>query len=89
MYEVRYTEKALKTLKKIEKGKRGMIVGWIEKNLQGCDDPRRYGMPLEGGHKGKWRYRKGDYRIICDISDNEVLILILHIGDRKDVYRIL
>ncbi|MBT3320482.1 MAG: type II toxin-antitoxin system RelE/ParE family toxin [Clostridia bacterium] len=88
MYEVRYTKKALKTLEKMEKGKKGMIVAWIEKNLVGCDDPRRYGMPLKAGHKGEWRYRKGDYRIICDISDNEVLILVLHIGDRKNVYQI-
>ena len=86
-YTVEYTPQAVKQLKKLDKPIRMLIFGWIEKNLHNCSDPRRHGKSLTGNHSGKWRYRVGDYRIIADISDQKIKILILNIGHRKEIYK--
>lgn len=85
-YKVEYTARAVKELKKLDKPTRALIFGWIEKNLVGCEDPRRHGKALTANHRGQWRYRIGDYRIIADIQDDRILILIMTIGHRRDVY---
>lgn len=86
MYTVVFTEKALKALKKFDKSVSRMLIAWIRKNLDGCDDPRRSGKPLTGNHSGKWRYRVGDYRIMAEIEDEKVVIIILTVGHRKSIY---
>lgn len=63
-----------------------MIKAWIEKNLVGCENPRQHGKGLTANHSGRWRYRIGDYRLIAEIIENEVIILILNIGHRSDIY---
>ena len=85
-YKVEYTARAVKELKKLDKPTRALIFGWIEKNLVGCEDPRRHGKALTANHRGQWRYRIGDYRLIADIQDDRILILIMTIGLRRDVY---
>ena len=85
-YKVEYTARAVKELKKLDKPTRAFIFGWIEKNLVGCEDPRRHGKALTANHRGQWRYRIGDYRLIADIQDDRILILIMTIGHRRDVY---
>jgi len=50
-------------------------------------DPRQFGKPLHGDKKGLWRYRVGDYRLICDIQDQRVTVLLLALGHRKEIYR--
>ena len=59
---------------------------WIEKNLVGCIDPRALGKSLADDHKGKWRYRIGDYRLICEINDDELVILAITVGHRSSIY---
>lgn len=86
MYNVSYTPQAIKELKKIDKYTRTLILAWIEKNLIGCIDPRQHGKGLIANHKGKWRYRVGDYRLISEIQDDKVIILVINIGHRKDIY---
>lgn len=86
MYHVSYTPQAIKELKKIDKHTRTLILAWIEKNLIGCIDPRQHGKGLIANHKGKWRYRVGDYRLISEIQDDKVIILVINIGHRKDIY---
>ena len=86
-YEVRLGKKAQKSLKKMDKNDSRIIMAWISKNLVNCEDPYVHGKSLEGNLKGKWRYRVGDYRLICNIDDEKVVILILVIGHRKEVYR--
>ena len=61
-----------------------MIYGWIEKNLVGCINPRQHGKALVANHQGEWRYRVGDYRILAEIQDTKVTILIVTIGHRKE-----
>lgn len=86
MYQVVFTDKAVKTLKKIDKNVSRMLVAWIRKNLDGCDDPRRTGKALIGNHSGKWRYRVGDYRIMAEIADEKITIYVVNIGHRKNIY---
>lgn len=64
-----------------------LILAWIEKNLQNTTDPRFHGKGLTANKTGLWRYRIGDYRLISDISDETITILILKIGHRNDVYQ--
>lgn len=87
MYHVEFTKSALKTLKKMDKSTAALIYGWIRKNLEGCDNPRAHGKGLTANKSGQWRYRIGDYRILADINDNKVLILVINIGHRKDIYK--
>ncbi len=86
MYRVAFTEKALKSLKKLDPNVSKMIVAWIRKNLEDCTDPRQHGKALVGDHSGQWRYRVGDYRLIAEIKDDEIIILVLNIGHRKNIY---
>lgn len=85
-YEVTYTKGALKSLRKIDKAQQKLIIAWIEKNLIHSEDPRALGKRLKGDLKMYWRYRVGSYRILADINDDEIKIIILNIGHRKDIY---
>lgn len=86
-YKVRYEKEAQKALKKMDRFQAKIIMDWIAKNLVDTADPRAHGKGLTANKSGFWRYRVGAYRIIADIRDNEITILILTIGHRKDVYK--
>ena len=85
-YTVEYTQQAVRDLRKLDKQTRTFILSWIEKNLVNCENPRQHGKGLTANRSGQWRYRVGDYRLIADIQDDKVVILLLHIGHRRDVY---
>ena len=85
-YKVIFTEKAKKELKKLDKCTAALIIGWIEKNIQNCENPRIHGKGLVGNKSGQWRYRIGDYRLLCEIKDTEVIILVLELGHRRNIY---
>ena len=85
-YKVVVTDTAKKQLKKLDKFIAGMIIGWMKKNLEGCSDPRQHGKALTANRSGQWRYRVGDYRIIAEIQDDKIIILILTIGHRREIY---
>ena len=87
-YKVEYTSQAIKSLKKFDKHVRKILKDWIEENLINTTNPRKHGKGLKGDKSGQWRYRVGDYRILAEIQDNKVVILIINIGHRKDVYKI-
>lgn len=84
MYHVLFLESTLKTLKKYDKYTQRIILDWIIKHLEGCEDPRAHGKVLSMNRVGEWRYRIGDYRLICLIKDKELIILAIVIGHRKD-----
>lgn len=86
MYQVQFSEKALRELKKLDKHTVMLIMAWIKKNLDGCTDPRVHGKGLTANRSGEWRYRVGDYRILAEINDDTITILVLSIGHRKNVY---
>ena len=85
-YTVKMTDKAKKQLSKLDKHTAKLIASWIYKNLVDCEDPRSHGKGLTANRSGQWRYRIGDYRLICDINDDELIILAVSIGHRRDVY---
>ena len=85
-YRVVFTEKSKKELKKLDKHTASLIIGWIEKNLEGCENPRQHGKGLTANRSGQWRYRVGNYRLIAEIEDDKIIILILSIGHRRDIY---
>ncbi len=85
-YRVHYTKKAEKILSKLDSFDRKLILSWIGKNLEGCANPRAHGKSLVGNKSGEWRYRVGDYRIIAEIQDDRVVILVVALGHRRDVY---
>lgn len=86
-YEVVYERKAIKGLEKLDKGQQNIILAWIEKNLVNTDAPKKYGKALKGNLKDCWRYRVGNYRILADINDYEIKIIIFNIGHGKDIYK--
>lgn len=86
-YSVEYTLQAAKQLKKLDVYTRKLILSWIEKNLVDCEDPRIHGKSLTANRSGQWRYRIGDYRLIAQIQDDKVLILILEVGHRREIYK--
>lgn len=85
-YSVRTTSRFDKEFKKLDRYTQLMIKAWIDKNLIGCENPRIHGKALVANRKGQWRYRIGDYRLICLIEDNELIITALSVGHRREVY---
>ena len=85
-YKVVFSEKARKDLKKLDKHIAALIIGWLEKNIEGSANPRIHGKGLIGNMSGQWRYRIGDYRVICEIQDDEVIVLVLEVGHRREIY---
>ena len=81
-----FSERAKKQIKKLDKQVAALIIGWLEKNIHGCENPRQHGKGLVENKSGEWRYRIGDYRVICEIKDKELIVLALEIGHRKEIY---
>ena len=86
-YHVETTPRFDKEFKKLDKYTQQMIKSWIGKNLQNCENPRTHGKGLTANKSGQWRYRIGDYRLLCLIQDQELIILALNVGHRRDIYR--
>ena len=85
-YRVEVTPRFEKEFKKLDRYTQKMLKAWIDKNLIGCNDPRVHGKGLTANRSGQWRYRIGDYRLICLIEDQELVILALSVGHRREVY---
>lgn len=86
-YSVLFTQKAKKQLSKLDRNTAKLIASWLKKNLEGCVNPRIHGKALVANKAGQWRYRVGDYRILAEIRDEEVIILVLQIGHRGEIYK--
>lgn len=85
-YKVEYTASAIKQLSKLDKYTQKLIYAWIDKNLQGCTNPRIHGKGLTANRTGQWRYRVGSYRLIAEIEDERITILIVNVGHRREIY---
>ena len=86
IYHVETTSRFDKEFKKLDRYTQRIMKAWIVKNLEGCEDPRQHGKGLTANRSGQWRYRIGDYRLICEIQDDKLVILDLTIGHRREVY---
>ena len=85
-WNVEFTSTAAKQLRKLDRKWQAIILDYLEDEVAGLSDPRTRGKGLVGDRKGIWRYRVGDYRVLCQILDAELLILAVTIRHRKDVY---
>ena len=86
-YTVDFSKAGDKALSKLDAFDKKILISWIEDKLEGCTDPRRYGKGLSGERSGQWRYRIGSFRVIADIQDDKVLVLIIDVGHRKKIYK--
>ena len=87
MFHVETTARFDKEFKKLDKYTAKLIAAWIKKNLENCTNPRAHGKSLTANRSGQWCYRIGDYRLICEIQEEKLVILALTIGHRKEVYK--
>ena len=87
LWTIEITRSAEKQIKKLDRTAQSAILRFLRERLQPAENPRQWGKPLHGEKGGLWRYRVGDYRLICDIQDEKITILVVRVGHRKDVYR--
>ena len=87
MWRLEFSKRADKQLSKMDPGIRRVVLAWLLKNVDGCEDPRAHGKGLTANRSGKWRYRVGDYRILCEMKDEELVVLAIEIGHRRDIYQ--
>ena len=87
-YEVEFDPDALKDLKKLDRPIQQRLLGFLRLRVSTLENPREIGEPLSGAKLGNyWKYRVGDWRIICDIQDARIVVRVLRIGNRREVYR--
>lgn len=79
-YSLETTDRFDREFRKLDRYTQKMIRSWIGKHLLNCSDPRIYGKALTSDKRGLWRYRIGDYRLICMIQDSRLVILMLAVG---------
>lgn len=85
-WDYSFDERALKELKKLGRQAQSEIIAYLDERVAGDAEPRRFGKGLKADLAGLWRYRVGDYRILCQIKDRELLVLVVAVGHRKNVY---
>ena len=86
IYQIVTTDKFDKSFKKLDKQTQMIIKAWIEKNLMGCENPRLHGKGLTANKSGQWRYRVGDYRILAEIRESELVLVLVEVGHRSRIY---
>lgn len=87
-YRVEFDPEALKDLKKLDRPVQQRLVGFLKTRVGALEDPRAIGEALAGARLSNyWKYRVGDWRIICDIQDARIVVRVLRLGNRREVYR--
>lgn len=86
-WQIELTDAAVKQLKKMGHTEAKRIRDYLRERVQPLEDPRQLGKPLQGNMGELWRYRVGDYRLIAQIEDERVCVLVVRIGHRREVYR--
>lgn len=86
-YRLEFSKDAMKQLGKMDQHQAQLITQWLYANIDGIEDPRTKGKGLEANLSGLWRYRIGNYRVISVIEDDQLVVLAISVGHRRDVYR--
>ena len=86
-WTIDYAESAKGQLRKLDKQAARRIVDYMDERVAGLDNPRSTGKALTGPLGNLWRYRVGDYRVICELQDGVLRVLVVQIGNRREVYR--
>ena len=87
VWTIEYSDSAKGQLKKLDKQTARRIVDYMDDRVAGLASPRSAGKALTGPLGSLWRYRVGDYRVICDLQDGTLRVLVVQIGNRREVYR--
>jgi mRNA interferase RelE/StbE len=87
IWKVEWEDRARKELRKLDNRLQGDVLRYFRERIATKDDPRRFGKPLLYDKYGLWRYRVQNARIICRLFDDELLVLVVRVGHRKDVYK--
>lgn len=85
-WKVEYLASAAKSFRKLDPQQRRRIRVYLEERVVSLNDPRQLGKPLRGELTQFWRYRVGDYRVICQIQDDRLVVLVVRVAHRKNVY---
>lgn len=86
-WTIELSRSAERSLKKLDRQTSRQIADFIDLRLVGTDNPRQIGKPLQGVLRDYWSYRVGDYRLICELQDGRLVILVVELGRRRDIYR--
>ena len=87
-FEIEFDPDAVKDLRKLDRQVQQRLIGFLKLRVAALDNPRDLGEALAGGKLGTyWKYRVGDWRIICDIQDRRIVVRVMRIGNRREVYR--
>ena len=87
IYQLVTTDRFDKAFKKLDRQTQKIIKAWLDKNLMNCTDPRIYGKGLTSNRSGQWRYRVGDYRILAEIQEEQLVLVLIDIGHRSRIYK--
>ena len=85
-WRVEFDIRAEKELAALDKQIQREIVRYLRERIATEEDPRRFGKALRGGLQGLWRYRTGDYRLVCQVRDDTLVVMVVRVGHRKEVY---
>ena len=85
-WNIEYDPRALTDLRKLDKPIQREILDYMDNRIAVAEDPRNFGKPLRGGKYGLWRYRVRDYRIICELQEKRLVVLVVAIGHRSTIY---
>lgn len=85
-WRVEFDDSAAKELRKLDHQAQQDILRYFRERIATDDDPRRFGKPLSRDLAGLWRYRVRNYRMICNIEDDKLTVLVLRVGHRKSIY---
>lgn len=85
-WKIEYDQRARQGFKKLDPQTKKLIQEYIDTRIAGGGDPREFGKPLRGNKSGLWRYRVDKYRILCQIRDEVMVVLVIQVGKRDRVY---
>jgi mRNA interferase RelE/StbE len=85
-WSIEYDRGALKDLKKLDRAIQREILDYMDSRVATADDPRHFGKPLRASKFGLWRYRVRDYRIICELQETRLVVLVVAVGHRSTIY---
>lgn len=87
VWQVNWEVRASRELLKLDKPTQREILRYLDERVAAKKDPRTFGSALTGDLSGLWRYRVQDYRIVCRITDEKLIVLVIHVGHRRQIYK--
>jgi mRNA interferase RelE/StbE len=85
-WQIECDPEASKDLRKLDRSIQREILDYMDRRISRADDPRKFGKPLRGSKFGLWRYRLRDYRIVCELQEKRLVVLVISIGHRSTIY---